>query len=296
MPDLALVLAPENRGWILDRICSEIASQAPDRSAVHVWDGTIPRCDSVFFSHYSLFVRARDQGLLRGQRSLVFLTHPPDRLRARVRLAQSLNDADCVISMSSLQLRRLRRLGLRTAHHIAIPGADPDLFKGHRRLNGVVGFCSAYYERKEPSRILNIVRALPNERFVLVGRGWEDWNDWPSLSGLPNLEYVNARYEDYPAQYSRMDVFVSASSEEGGPIPLLEAMMSNVVPVATDTGFASDLIKTGENGLLVPIHASTRRFVRAIQHAREFDADIRSSVQDRTWRRFTDDVLAVALT
>ena len=54
----------------------------------------------------------------------------------------------------------------------------------------------------------------------------------------------------YPDLYSKMDVFVSPSILEGGPVPILESMMSNCVPVASKTGFCPDIINHGQNGFL----------------------------------------------
>ena len=155
--------------------------------------------------------------------------------------------------MSAEGMRFLDRAGIeQTMLSRAIPGVDDERFRPHVRSGGVVGFCSAYYERKNPSTIIDIVRAVPSEEFILVGRGW-DSSPWATtLSSLPNLRCVEADYADYPMLYDEMDVFVSPSTLEGGPMPLLEAMMCNVVPIATRTGFAPDLIEHGVNGLLVP--------------------------------------------
>ena len=59
-------------------------------------------------------------------------------------------------------------------------------------------------------------------------------------------------YHDYPKFYKKMKIFLSLSSLEGGPIPLLEAMMSNCFPVITNVGFCSDVVKNGKNGFLDP--------------------------------------------
>ncbi len=103
--------------------------------------------------------------------------------------------------------------------------ADPILFTGHERGNGAIGFSSAYYERKNPERILGIIRALPHRKFILLGKGWKQSRLGAEISSLRNLESVETSYADYPAWYAKMDVFVSASDLEGGPIPLIEAMM-----------------------------------------------------------------------
>jgi glycosyltransferase involved in cell wall biosynthesis len=110
------------------------------------------------------------------------------------------------------------------------------------------------------------------------------------LQRLPNFAYNEGGYEDYPAFYNQLDVFVSLSELEGGPIPILESMMSNVVPVATRTGFAPDVIRHGENGFLCDIHASIDHVNSLIDKALELDADVRSTVLQYTWKNFSKQI------
>jgi glycosyltransferase involved in cell wall biosynthesis len=164
--------------------------------------------------------------------------------------------------------------------------ADPHLFKGHQRGDGAVGFVSAYYPRKSPETLIGIVRALRDTQFMLVGRGWKASPVSATLARLDNLEIFERPYADYPELYQLMDVFVSPSSLEGGPIPLLEAMMSNVYPVATRTGFAPDVINDGVNGLLCDVGSSAQELAELVARAGDSDAEIRSSVLRLDWPRF----------
>jgi glycosyltransferase involved in cell wall biosynthesis len=198
-----------------------------------------------------------------------------------------LRHADVVLSMSTLHARGLTRWGVpRRKIDVVIPGADPATFPGHDRGGGSVGFCSAYYDRKAPDTMLDIVRDSPAERFILLGRDWDAWERWDELGRLANLTYCTTEYENYPARYREMDVFVSTSTLEGGPIPLIEAMMSNVVPVATRTGFAEDVIDDGVNGVLLPVGSSAARFRDAIDQARAIDIDVRETVARFSWDHF----------
>lgn len=51
--------------------------------------------------------------------------------------------------------------------------------------------------------------------------------------------------------YNSIDVICIASTAEGTPLPLIEAMACGCFPVATDVGVVPEIIKNGENGLIV---------------------------------------------
>jgi glycosyltransferase involved in cell wall biosynthesis len=59
--------------------------------------------------------------------------------------------------------------------------------------------------------------------------------------------------DDLAKLYCALDVFVSASHTESFGLAIAEAMASGAAVVTTETEGASELIKTGETGLLVPI-------------------------------------------
>ena len=77
---------------------------------------------------------------------------------------------------------------------------------------------------------------------------------------LPGVSGSMARW------YSRATVFVLPSRYEGFPNVLLEAMAAGCACIASDclTG-PSDLIRDGENGLLLPPQATTDAWVDAIE-------------------------------
>ena len=122
--------------------------------------------------------------------------------------------------------------------------------------------------------------------------GWNNYARFGEMQQLSNFEYLEAAYHDYPTFYSQMDVFVSPSTLEGGPIPLIEAMMANVVPVASRTGFAPDIIRHGENGYLFDTSAPPEVVCELIERAFVLKGDIRSTVLAYSWDRFAENVVA----
>ncbi|MCH8087202.1 MAG: glycosyltransferase [Chloroflexi bacterium] len=158
----------------------------------------------------------------------------------------------------------------------------------HQRGGGKVGFISAYHERKNPEMLHGLVRALPDFGFLLIGRGWGDYPGFNDLASLPNFKYVETSYEKYPEFYRQLDVFVSVSHVDGGPIPLLETMMCNVVPVSSSVGFAPDVIRHGENGFLFDEAATIEEVAELIRRAYSHTKNVAEDASQYSWRRFTE--------
>lgn len=76
-------------------------------------------------------------------------------------------------------------------------------------------------------------------------------------------------HEQLPDELRRADLFVLASSSEGHPKSLLEALSCGCVCVGTDVEGIRDVIRDGENGLLAPVRVEALRaaFERALGDA-----------------------------
>jgi hypothetical protein len=170
-------------------------------------------------------------------------------------------------------------------------GVDPELFTGHERGDGVVGLSGSFNERQNPDRLLELMRLLPHRRFHLIGRNWEQYALFEAMRALPNFSYLTISHEQYPEQYRNFDVFLSLSPLEGGPRPLLEAMMCNAVPVASDTGSAPDLIRHGENGFLFGSDATAPTIAWQIEAAYQLECDVRSTVLPYAWNDFSKTIV-----
>jgi glycosyltransferase involved in cell wall biosynthesis len=295
--DLVFVMHSWWEPWILHGICREIEGHSGLRCVFHLWPGDTlpPPARAVFVSHYSLFPSLlKADPALWSVPTLVLYTHPDDHGIPEGELFWALGHATAVVTICTLFRDHVIARGVprdRTA--VVLGGADPALFPPHRRGSGAVGFSSAYYPRKAPDRVLEVARGLPHRRVLLIGRHWDQWERWGELRALPNFTYVEAEYAEYPALYRQMDVFVSPSLLEGGPIPLLEAMMSNVVPVASRTGFAPDLVRHGQNGFLFDVNAPGATVNALVEQALVLAADVRGTVAHLSWARFTRELLAL---
>ncbi|MGH7026610.1 glycosyltransferase [Brevundimonas sp.] len=276
----------------MDAICREIGARLNGSWDVAYNPKTLPAGRTYFFAHYWNYLdHLRRKPDLTDRTTLVWYTHPRDLPYTIEEQVEAYNRAHCVIftctEFRDLWIGRGVRPE-RTA--VVLGGADPGLFKGHVRGGGCVGLSSSYYERKNPDALLGLVQALPHRRFVLVGRGWEVYPRFQELMAAPNFSYKTATYKDYPAIYREFDVFLSLAMLEGGPIPLLEAMMENAVPVASRTGFSPDLIQPGRNGFLFEAGAKPAHIAPLVEAAFDLAADVRATVLPYSWDGFAAEI------
>jgi glycosyltransferase involved in cell wall biosynthesis len=73
--------------------------------------------------------------------------------------------------------------------------------------------------------------------------------------------------EEMPDFYNGLDVIACASTAEGDPRPLIEGMACGCFPVTTDVGIVPDLVRHGDNGLVV--ERTPEAFAQAFQWCRE---------------------------
>lgn len=302
--DIAFIISEYNRGWVLETICRQIARNWPE-TAEFVWTkknrkitAPIPSARVYWFSHFQLLITALEQNPeVRQGRLMVWFTHPSKPEITEAQLVEALNQCHAVIFTCSIHHDDMVAKGVRPEiAHVVLGAADPEVF--HVRDTGPrdrIGFVSAYYERKNPELIEAIVRGMPEETFLLVGpqadsmgrteRMWANYPHFDRMRALPNLEYVEADYADYPQYYNRMKVYASLSSLEGGPISLIEALMSGCVPVITDTGFARDVLAEIGKGELVPVDSPAETVIQAIRRAEQLTMD--SDLSGYRWHDFT---------
>lgn len=287
--DLCMVIPDKSRGWILEAVCREIGTYFDGTWSISGAIDNLPPAKAYYFVHYHFYLTAiKKNPALWDRRCVVWLTHPKDDDLGGPPALFALRNAR-IVTMCSMWRDYVLSLGFEPDRVTSIVGAaDPKMFYPHQRGSGKVGFCTAYYERKSPQRIMELVKAMPDVNFVLMGRSWNQFAQFDEMLRLPNFEYREGKYEEYPAFYNDLDVFVSLSDLEGGPIPLIESMMSNVVPVATRTGFAPDVINHEVNGYLCDVGSTTEQVASLVRKAIANRSNVRATVDHLSWRRFSE--------
>ncbi len=122
----------------------------------------------------------------------------------------------------------------------------------------IVGTLAHLSPEKGLSYLVEAAAMIPSilnrMRFIIVGDG-ECRGDLESLVRKRRLEncFEFVGFQDTPIKYlNNFDLFVLPSLSEGLSSAILTAMANSLPVVATDVGGIPELIRHGENGLLVP--------------------------------------------
>ncbi|MGH2609530.1 MAG: glycosyltransferase, partial [Tepidiformaceae bacterium] len=100
-----------------------------------------------------------------------------------------------------------------------------------------------------------VAAACPAAHFVVVGEGVlrPELEQMATSLGLENSLTFAGWAEDARGWYAAMDVFVMASTHEGGPTTLLEAMAMGRPVVATSVGMVPEVVEAGVSGEICPV-------------------------------------------
>jgi glycosyltransferase involved in cell wall biosynthesis len=292
---LYFVMDESSSGWILDSTSKEVSKrlgQIP--SALFYGLKQIPKAEYYFFMHFFYFKKALlSNPHVWKAKNIVYFTHPRADLGISDReLVYLLQLAHGVVVLNSEYKRLLVSLGISSEKIQVIHfGVDPTMFLPHERNTQKIGFSMALYERKNPAKVVELVEGLPQYSFFLFGKGWKDTPYFDRLSRCKNFEYEEPTYQELPGCYQRIDILISPSRLEGGPTPVLESLVSNVLPIATTLGFAPDLITHGSNGYLFHPDDSVEKIGGLIQQAFQNKNEVSASGSIGSWdecvRRFS---------
>ena len=157
----------------------------------------LPDSDGYFFVFHQYFYRAiRHNPKILNRKNIVMFTHPNWTFSfSESHVIWCLNKADKVICLNSKVQKELIAAGLdakKTALiHIA---SDPDFFYTHERETGTVGFCSAFGERKNPEMVYQLVKNMPERKFYLIGRYWENYERYDEMKKIIK-EFIKSEKE-----------------------------------------------------------------------------------------------------
>ncbi len=187
-------------------------------------------------------------------------------------------DGDAIIAGSPEWAEDLRARGADKARVFCVPyGVDAEKFKPasdagrsqvRKRLGispgiTVIGFFGKNSSNDDNRKgidvftegILQLKQSLPDLAVLIVGPGWKDVVRHLNTSGVTCrcIPYVEDP-EDLPTFYQALDFYWVTSRIEGGPVTLLEAMSSEVCCLTTPVGLAREIVRGGQNAVLLPFN------------------------------------------
>lgn len=169
-----------------------------------------------------------------------------------------------VIVQNSDDADLMHRLGVRNIHVVKGSGVDTNLFRITPELFGkpLIVLPSRMLWDKGVGEFVEAAKKLKAEgteaRFALVGA--PDLENPASVKESQLLDWHQrgdvewwGRMEDMPSVYAQSHVVCLPSYREGLPKSLIEAMACGRAVVATEAPGCREVIRNGENGLLIPV-------------------------------------------
>jgi len=292
------IVHSESENWILGAKAKRLSHNFKEESEVLFTQNfkNIPKAKGYFFLHQKYYARAlRYNPHLKNAKCIVMFTHPEwSKFYSKSHALYTLKNANRIVCLNSSVASELNNIGLpkdkMVIYHLA---SNPDMFSPkEQRIGKTVGFCNYYSMRKNPELIYSLILKMQDVKFILIGQNWQNYPKFKELLEADNFTYYgDLDYSQYPDLYKQMDVFVSPSFLEGGPVPLLEAMLSNVVPVVSKTGFGPDIIRHGENGYVFDPHKdSIKHVIGLVRKALLLKGDVRKDVVNYSWEKYGEKI------
>lgn len=104
-----------------------------------------------------------------------------------------------------------------------------------------------------------VIKQYPKTLLVIVGDGPERKIIEQTISnGLKNNICLEGWQENLSQYYQFSDLYLLTSNYEGYSMSTLDAAKSHIPVIMTDVGIAGDIIKDGNNGIVVPVGDKTK--------------------------------------
>lgn len=159
-----------------------------------------------------------------------------------------------------------------TKQIIMLAAIEPSKFTRIAKKGRRIVWAGTPTERKNPNILLSIAEKLPEEKFLLIGKGWRESPMASKLRDRNNIEYREFQGALTTDDLDGCDLFLMTSSVEGGPMPLMETLAAGLIPIATDTGFVREIFNEAEVPEFLIVPARDSDFVEAVMLARELSA------------------------
>jgi glycosyltransferase involved in cell wall biosynthesis len=127
----------------------------------------------------------------------------------------------------------------------------------------ILGDCKP---RKNPNMIIEVIRTMRDVKFIIHGRGWQEYLKNQRIDELENLKVIQFEITNNPQLVREASAYLSLSELEGGPFPTLESLASGTPVVVTDTGWNKEIVKSGF-GTVLSLTFTFSEVINAINEA-----------------------------
>lgn len=220
-----------------------------------------------------------------------------------------LKQCACVIAVSELVARHARALAGSERRIFVVPnGVDKQVFRPRSRAS--TGTRLVYVGRLIQNKgVQYLLRAMPKILSVHPDASLQLVGDGPMRGYLERMAnslgishavaFLGIR-DDVPDILAEADVFIRPSLTEGMPLAVLEAMSAGLPVVATPVAGVVELVKHGENGLLVPpgdpaaLADAVTQLLSDPHRRRSMGSEARRTIERKySWDRTAQETLAV---
>lgn len=143
---------------------------------------------------------------------------------------------------------------------IAIPGVDKEFFSiepEHVKKDKLtIALIGRLYQsgRKGEKWFMPLLKQVGKKfNWMIIGDRWNLSFESSFFRQYDIRYYKTPSRREYYKLFEEIDIFLSLSKIEGGPMPLIESMAAGVIPVVSNTGFAKEVITNGKNGFVYPV-------------------------------------------
>jgi glycosyltransferase involved in cell wall biosynthesis len=175
---------------------------------------------------------------------------------------------------------------VRVVHH-GLPDRFGDFEPGQREpiALSVGAVYRLNLERKGHRAFVQAAAMLPEVRFVLAGRWWDEAGERLAAEAPPNATLTGyLDDEKLDSWFRRAAVYVQASAHEGFGLSLAEAMLAGAVPVVTAAGALPEVV--GDVGITIP-EATPGAVAAGVSKALELGPEEGARARARVLERFT---------
>lgn len=308
-----MILDSAFRDWILGAVVAESSAHTDQKIQIEFLDTARFRHLLRFiYRRYFKKIKLEADDLIINQKTFLFLvnsnliekksipnlrchyTHDNEEFLVKSGLIDLMRDLKEILVLNKADSDFLQNLGIERSKISVIYGAinrqlfhPANAFKENREV-----FISGDAKgRKNPYKIIELINACPDMKFVICGRFWGNLIKGSKLR-FDNVSLYDFNLELNAALIRQASVFLTLSYQEGGPFPVLEALASGTPVVATPVGWVPELVDSSK-GIIVAQDSSIDEIREAIEKCFEIKKSVWS--KDLLEGRFSWEELAMKL-